>query len=207
MRSIAFLSQKGGSGKTTLAVHIAVAAQGAGERVVLIDTDPQSSALAWAQARKTEHPAVHKSIASGLAKLLDKARSEDRTLAVIDTPPHAVPGVDLIARTVDFLVIPCRPSVLDLAAVSSSVHLARASGRPAVFVLNACDTRAPEIGQSKNLLARHGFPVAPVEVGHRRAFSRALSTGSAVTEFEPKGKGAEEINELWKWIKKQMGEK
>jgi chromosome partitioning protein len=207
MRSIAFLSQKGGSGKTTLAVHIAVAAQGAGERVVLIDTDPQSSALAWAQARKAEHPAVHKSTASGLAKLLDKTQSEDRTLAVIDTPPHAVPGADLIARTVDFLVIPCRPSVLDLAAVSSSVHLARASGRPAVFVLNACDPRAPEIEQSKSLLAKHGFPVAPVEVGHRRAFSRALSTGSAVTEFEPKGKGAEEINELWQWIKTQMGEK
>jgi chromosome partitioning protein len=81
MRSIAFLSQKGGSGKTTLAVHIAVAAQGAAERVVLIDTDSQSSALAWAQARKDEHPAVHKSTASGLAKLLEKARSEDRTLA------------------------------------------------------------------------------------------------------------------------------
>jgi chromosome partitioning protein len=204
MRSIAFLSQKGGSGKTTLAVHIAVAAQGAGDRVVLIDTDPQSSALAWAQARKEEHPAVHKSTASGLAKLLEKARSEDRTLAVIDTPPHAVPGVDLIARTADFLVIPCRPSVLDLAAISSSVHLARASGRPAVFVLNACDPRAPEVEQSKSLLARHGFPVAPVDVGHRRAFSRALSTGSAVTEFEPRGKGAEEIIALWEWLKQQM---
>src|SRR5919201_1531430 len=103
MRSIAFLSQKGGSGKTTLAVHIAVAAQGAGERVVLIDTDPQSSASAWSQARKEEHPAVQKSNVSGLVKLLEKARSEDRTLAVIDTPPHAAPGVDLIARSVDFL--------------------------------------------------------------------------------------------------------
>lgn len=200
MRSIAFLSQKGGSGKTTLAVHIAVAAQGAGERVVLIDTDPQSSALAWAQARKDEHPVVHKSIASGLAKLLEKAR----TLAVIDTPPHAVPGVDLITRTADFLVIPCRPSVLDLAAISSSVHLARASGRPAVFVLNAGNPRAPEVEQSKILLARHGFPVAPVDVGHRRAFSRALSTDSAVTEFEPRGKGAEEIIALWEWLKQQM---
>jgi chromosome partitioning protein len=204
MRSIAFLSQKGGSGKTTLAVHTAVAAQGAGERVVLIDTDPQSSALAWAQARKDEHPAVHKSIASGLTKLLEKARSEDRTLAVIDTPPHAVPGVDLIARTPDFLVIPCRPSVLDLAAISSSVHLARASGRPAVLVLNACNPRAPEVEQSKILLARHGFPVAPVDVEHRRAFSRALSTGSAVTEFEPRGKGAEEIIALCEWLKQQM---
>ena len=204
MRSIAFLSQKGGSGKTTLAVHIAVAAQGAGERVVLIDTDPQSSASAWAQARKEEYPAVQKSNVSGLAKLLEKARSEDRTLAVIDTPPHAAPGVDLIAQAADFLVIPCRPSVLDLAAITSSVHLARASGKPAIFVLNACDPRAPEIDQSKSLLARHGFPVAPVDVGHRRAFSRALSTGSAVTEFEPRGKGAEEITELWEWLKQQM---
>ena len=204
MRSIAFLSQKGGSGKTTLALHIAVAAQRAGESVVLIDTDPQSSALAWAQARKEEHPAVQKSNASGLAKLLEKARSEDRTLAVIDTPPHATPGVDLIAQAADFLVIPCRPSVLDLAAITSSVHLARASGKPAIFVLNACDPRAPEIDQSKSLLARHGFPVAPVDVGHRRAFSRALSTGSAVTEFEPRGKGAEEITELWEWLKQQM---
>jgi chromosome partitioning protein len=204
MRSIAFLSQKGGSGKTTLAFHIAVAAQGAGERVVLIDSDPQSSASAWAQARKEEHPTVQKSNASGLAKLLEKARSEDRTLAVIDTPPHAAPGVDLIAQAADFLVIPCRPSVLDLAAITSSVHLARASGKPAVFVLNACDPRAPEIDQSKTLLARHGFPVAPVDVGHRRAFSRALSTGSAVTEFEPRGKGAEEISELWEWLKHQM---
>jgi chromosome partitioning protein len=204
MRSIAFLSQKGGSGKTTLAIHIAVAAQGAGDRVVLIDTDPQSSALAWAQARKAEDPAVHKSTATGLAKLLEKARLEDHTLAVIDTPPHAVPGVDLIAQTADFLVIPCRPSVLDLAAISSSVHLAQASGKPAVFVLNACDPRAPEVEQSKTLLAKHGFPVAPVDIGHRRAFSRALSTGSAVTEFEPRGRGAEEINKLWEWLTQQM---
>jgi len=73
---------------------------------------------------------------------------------VIDTPPHAVPGVDLIARTVDFLVIRAALSVLDLAAISSSVHLARASGKPAVFVLNACDPRAPEVEQSKTLLAK-----------------------------------------------------
>jgi chromosome partitioning protein len=204
LRSIAFLSQKGGSGKTTLAVHIAVAAQSAGEHVVLVDTDPQFSASAWAQARKEENPAVLKTSASGLARLLDKAKSEDRTLAVIDTPPHAVPGVDLIARTVDFLVIPCRPSVLDLAAIGSSVQLARASGKPTVFVLNACDPRAPEVEQSRKLLTKHGFPVAPVDVGHRRAFSRALATGSAVTEFDPKGKSAEEINALWKWIHTQM---
>jgi chromosome partitioning protein len=207
LKSIAFLSQKGGSGKTTLAIHIATAAQQSGEHVLLVDTDPQGSAAAWAQARKEETPTVLKASASGLARLLDKAKSEDRTLAVIDTPPHAVPGVDLIARTVDFLVIPCRPSVLDLAAIGSSVQLARASGKPTVFVLNACDPRAPEVEQSRKLLVRHGFPVAPVDVGHRRAFSRALATGSAVTEFDPKGKSAEEINALWKWIHEHMEKK
>ena len=195
MRNIAFLSQKGGSGKTTISIHIACAAQAAGERVLLIDTDPQGSASAWATVRKSEHPAVQKATPGAHLKL-DNAYS----LIVIDTPPHAVPGVDIIARLADFLVIPCRPSVLDLVAITSSVNVARASGTPAAFVLNACNSRTPEVEQSKKALLRHGFPVAPVEVGNRQAYSRALASGSAVTEFDSRGKAAEEIIQLWKWL-------
>jgi chromosome partitioning protein len=195
MRSIAFLSQKGGSGKTTLGIHIACAAQAAGERVLLIDTDSQGSASAWATVRKAEHPTVQKAMPGAHLKL-DNAYS----LVVIDTPPHAVPGVDIIAKMADFLVIPCRPSVLDLVAITSSVNVARASGTPAAFVLNACNPRTAEVEQSKKALLRHGYPVAPVEIGSRQAYSRALASGSAVTEFEAKGKAAEEIIELWKWL-------
>ena len=91
MRTITFLSQKGGSGKTTLAVHIAVAAQATDETVTLIDTDPQGSATAWGQARKSKPPVVHRAIPSMLGEALQKAKQEEATLAIVDTPPHTTP--------------------------------------------------------------------------------------------------------------------
>ena len=102
MRALALLSQKGGSGKTTLAVHIAVAAEEAGERVVLLDTDPQGSARAWSQVRTKESPAVEKVTASGIRQLMEQTSRGRATLIVIDTAPHATPGVDTIASMADF---------------------------------------------------------------------------------------------------------
>src|ERR671916_148178 len=107
LKSLAFLSQKGGSGKTTLAINLATVAQLAGEHVALIDTDPQESASSWAHVRKTENPAVYKALTPNLPGLLDKAKAEGRTLAVIDTAPHSTPGIDIIAKLADFLVISC----------------------------------------------------------------------------------------------------
>src|SRR4030095_1049989 len=133
MRSIAFLSQKGGSGKTTLAVHIAVAAS-KNEQVIIVDTDPQGSATAWGQARKSQPPSVHKAAPSALAEGLRNANGA--TLAIIDTPPHATPGVDIVAAAVDLLLIPCRPSAFDLVAITSSVQVAKAAGTRTAFVLN-----------------------------------------------------------------------
>jgi len=205
MRSLVFLSQKGGSGKTTLAVHIAVAAEASRERVVLIDTDPQVSASAWRQVRMEEYPIVEKATASTLARVLERAQHERATLAVIDTAPHTTPGVDVIAASADFLLIPCRPSAFDLAAIASSVQVAKAAGKPAAFILNACDARAPEVAEAREVLMGHAIPVAPIDVGHRRAFSRAISSGRAVTEFEAHGKAAKEITMLWKWIRQQIG--
>jgi chromosome partitioning protein len=205
MRLIAFLSQKGGSGKTTLAVHAAVAAQESGQTVTLFDTDSQGSALAWARVRKAAAPTIEKALPSTLGKSLQVAQQNGSTLAVIDTPPHVVPGVDQIAGMSDYLLIPCRPSAFDLAAIASSAQVARAAKKPTAFILNACEARAPEVDKARDFLEPHGFPVAPVMIGHRRAFSRAIITGAAVTEFEPKGKAAEEIIALWEWIAKQIG--
>jgi chromosome partitioning protein len=202
MRSIAFLSQKGGSGKTTIAVHIAVAAQR--EKVILIDTDPQASASTWAAARTADEPRVIKSTTVETRNLIHK--SQDRTLAVIDTAPHNVAGVDLVATAADLLLIPCRPSVFDLAATESSVKIAKAARKPAAFILNACAARGPEVDQAREVLQKHGYPVAPVTIGDRKAFSRAIITGEAVTEFDPSGKAAQEILALWRWIKKQLGD-
>src|SRR4051794_34671047 len=105
MRAIAFLSRKGGSGKTTIAVHMAVAAQASGEQVLLIDTDPQASAIAWSQARTQERPDVAPATAFSLARVMEHAQRERMTLVVIDTAPHTAPGVDTIVAAADFLLI------------------------------------------------------------------------------------------------------
>src|SRR5262245_46895122 len=207
MRSIAFLSQKGGSGKTTLAVHIAVAASSNREKTILIDTDPQGSASVWGQARGEKEPHVIKTAAAGTRPLMQEVEVQGSTLAVIDTAPHTISGIDIIAAAVDYLLIPCRPSVFDLAAIESGVHIAKAARKPAAFVLNACAARGPEIAEAQQVLARHGYPVAPVTIGDRKAFSRAIISGEAVTEFDGEGKAALEIVALWRWLKKQIGGK
>ena len=120
MRSLAFLSQKGGSGKTTLAVHIAVTVGQKREKVILIDTDPQASASVWGQARGVKEPHVIKATAVGTRALMEEAQTQGSSFAVIDTAPHTISGIDVIAAAVDYLLIPCRPSVLDLAAIESS---------------------------------------------------------------------------------------
>jgi chromosome partitioning protein len=207
MRSIAFLSQKGGSGKTTLAVHIAVAAEQGREKVVLVDTDPQASASVWGKARQQDNPPIAKITAAHIGGYLKTAELQGHKLAVIDTAPHTISGIDIIAAAVDYLLIPCRPSVFDLAAIESSVKIAKAARKPAAFVLNACAARGPEVAEAQQVLSRHGYPVAPITIGDRKAFSRAIITGEAVTEFDAEGKAAQEIVALWRWLKKQIGGK
>lgn len=204
MKTLAFLSQKGGSGKTTLAVHTAVAAQEGGERVVIVDTDIQRSATSWREARQTEFPVVAPVAAAELDAIMNAARHDAMTLCIIDTAPHAAPDAARVARATDLVVIPCRPTAFDLAAAGSAVEIVRAAKSKAVFVLSACPFRSPEIAETRSVLAHYGLPVAPVEITERRSFARAVATGRAVTEFEDRGKAAEEIRALWKWLKEHM---
>jgi chromosome partitioning protein len=204
MKTLAFLSQKGGSGKTTLAVHTAVAAHESGERVVIVDTDMQRSATTWSEARSAEAPAVAPVAAAELDAVMKASRHDAMTLCIIDTAPHAAPDAVRVARAADLVVIPCRPTAFDLAAAGSAVEIATAAKAKAVFVLSACPFRSPEIAETRAVLADYGLSVAPVEITDRRAFARAVATGRAVTEFEAQGKAAEEIRALWKWLKEQM---
>lgn len=204
MKKIAFLAQKGGSGKTTLAVHTAVAATEAGESVVVIDTDPQKSATVWGDARSQEVPIVATAAASELGRVLEAADQERMTLAIVDTAPHAAPDATRIVSAVDLVAIPVRPTAFDIAAAGSAVDIVKAAGVRAVFVLSACPFRSPEIAETRTVLAEYGLPIAPVEIIDRRAFARAVATGRAVTEFESDGKAATEIRALWAWLKEQM---
>ncbi|HQT74709.1 MAG TPA: ParA family partition ATPase [Acidiphilium sp.] len=204
MKTLAFLSQKGGSGKTTLAVHTAVAAHEAGARVVVVDTDPQQSATVWSDARQGENPVVATVGTAELGRVLNAAQDDGMTLAIVDTAPHAAPDAVKIAQAVDLIVIPVRPAAFDLAAAENMVAIVKAAGVQAIFVLSACPFRAPEIGETRGVLTNYGLPVAPVVITDRRAFARAVASGRAVTEFESDGKAAGEIRDLWVWLAQQL---
>ncbi len=204
LRVVVFLGQKGGSGKTTLAVHVAVAALEAGERVVIIDTDPQTSATVWAESRQAETPPVATVSPGQVGDVLAAAREDGITLAIVDTAPHAAPGAAQAIAMADLIVLPCRPTAFDLAAIGGAVSIANAARKTAAFVLNACPSRAPEIAEAREALAAYELPLIPATIGDRRAYSRAVATGRAVTEFEPNGRASEEIRALWTWIKEHL---
>jgi chromosome partitioning protein len=204
MKVIAFLSQKGGSGKTTLSVHTAVAADASGARVCIIDADPQESATAWAESREAPTPIVATAQAGDLDPVLAAARAEGMGLAIVDSPPHAAPAAGQIAKRSDLVLIPVRPSAFDLAAVPAVIEIIRAAKARGAFILSACPFRAPEIAETRAALESYGLPIAPIEVTDRRAFARAVTTGRTVTEFETDGRAAEEIRSLWAWIKDSL---
>jgi chromosome partitioning protein len=205
MKVVSFLSQKGGSGKTTLVVHTAVAAHEAGRQVVVLDTDPQKSASTWRDARGGTPPAVATAAPSEMAKVVKAARAEGMDLIIVDTAPHAAPQAAGIARQSDLILIPCRPTAFDLAAAGNAAAIVKAAKVRAAFVLSACPFRAPEIAEARSALATYGLAVCPAEITDRRAFARAVATGRAVTEFETDGRAAAEIRVLWAWIQEQIG--
>lgn len=195
MKVIALFSQKGGSGKTTLAVHLAVAAEQAGKRVAILDLDPQGSALAWHRTRGADRTPVTVAVPDAeLARAIDGARHDGFDLLLIDAPPHAAPVAARITQAADLVLVPVRPSPMDVAALPGTLQLI--GGRRAAFILSACPMRAPEIEETRTLLQQYKHPVwGPIN--ERRSYFRAVTAGQAVSEFEPDGAAAAEINDLF----------
>lgn len=201
MRTIAIVAQKGGAGKTTVTVHLAVAALLAGERVAIVDTDPQRTALAWAQTRGAETPTVVATNRVEDAKY--EAATDGYTVLLIDTAPVAAAATTAYLRVSDFALVPLRPSAFDLTTLDQTLALVRAAGTPSAIVLNACPARAPEVREARGLCGGDGVPLAPVELAERRAYARAVQTGRAVQEFEPNGAAAAEIAALWRYVQER----
>jgi chromosome partitioning protein len=206
MLTLAVVSQKGGAGKTTLTVHLAVAAMRAGEKVAILDTDPQHSASAWARTREDEEPLVVEVDPGEVPDALATAKQDGYTLIVLDTSPRAEPIAAATCRASDFVLAPCRPSAFDLATVEQTVSIITAAGKASAsaIVLNGCPARAPEVAEARSLCEGLAMPLATVELGLRRAFARAVQSGRAVQEFEPSGTAAAEIAALWAYVHEHM---
>jgi len=205
MYVIAVASQKGGSGKTTIAAHLAVRAAAAGNGpVVLIDTDPQGSLAEWWHARRDDTPALASVKPEALAANLAELRSYGTAIAVIDTPPALTGSIEQVIATADLIVIPARPSPHDLRAASGTVEMARKAGKPFIFVVNGASPRASITAQAVAALSEHGR-VAPVILYQRTEYAASMIDGRTVTETAPSGRSAQEIIELWQAVYAQIG--
>ena len=200
MKTIALISQKGGVGKTTLATALAVAAHLDGRSAAVVDLDPQASASFWKDARQAEEPAVTAVPPTRLGAVLDAARSTGCDWTVIDAPPMAKDIAFEAARQADFILVPTRPAVLDVMAISRTLELVVHYGRPAAVVLSLCPVRGREVADTETAVRELGAVVAPVRIHNRIAFSRAQQSGMTAQEFLPSGPAAEEIRQLYQYV-------
>ncbi len=206
MPTIAIISQKGGAGKTTLALHLAAAAQDAGRVALIIDTDPQATASQWAAWRQDAPPEVIDSPPPRLAAKVDAATGQGADFIVIDTPPHADSAARAAVEVADLVLIPCRPSAFDLSAIQTTAKLVQLLRKPAFVVFTAGAPNAPRIYQEAGeLVDSFGTPPCPVTIPDRAAYRHASGEGRTVMEYEPTGKAAEDIRQFYAWTCRQVG--
>lgn len=202
MYVVALLSQKGGTGKTTLSLHLAVAAERAGHVAAVIDLDPQASAAGWKDSRPGETPVVVPIPASRLSQALDLARGAEAEIVFLDTAPHSSDVALAAAEAADIVLIPCRAGILDLRAIGATARLARIAGKKAFVVLNSLPPRAVNVvADARDAVAVHGLDVAPVTIQQRAAYAHALTAGQTAQEYEPDGKAADEIAQIYAWLR------
>jgi chromosome partitioning protein len=200
LKVIAIISQKGGAGKTTLAINLAGAAEAEGLSTVIIDLDPQASAYTWGKVRGRESPVIQFIQHHILNDAIATAKKAGADLLIIDTAPHSERGALAAAKAADLVLIPCRASALDLHAIAASVEIVEIARSPAaMFVINCVrpgDKSLPN--EAETALQKHEIPVCPLRITLRSDCIHALSSGQSIVEFSPDGAAADEIRQLFK---------
>ena len=202
MRVITFVTQKGGSGKTTLALSCAAAAEEQGSRALVLDMDPQGTAEVWYQAREATTPKLAAITAADLLNAIAGGQLRF-DVVLIDTPGRDEPSTAAAIRHADLCLIPCRPTPADMKATPSTMATIKRLGKRSAFVLNQTPPRGYRIREAAQGLSMLGM-VAPVHIVSRNAYQDAQGMGLGVIEFELDGKAAAEIRELWQWIAKKL---
>jgi len=204
MRVIAIASQKGGSGKTTLAGHLAVQAEKAGAGMVaLIDADPQGSLADWWNEREAPTPVFVHTSQQRLEQDVESVRELGVDLLIIDTPPAITATISDVIRVSDVVLIPTRPSPHDLRSVGRTVELVEALSKPLIFVVNGATPRARITSEAAIALSQHGT-LAPSIIHQRVDFAASMIDGRTVMELDPRSRSAKEIAKLWDYLKNRM---
>jgi len=206
MRTIAFVTQKGGSGKSTLAACLAVAAQEAGERVFIIDMDPQHSLKQWGETRNDESLPVEAISPGKLPRALAELANGQVSLVIIDTPATDSAASEAAMKAADLCVIPARPTVFDIWSSELTRSKLKALGKEYVFLLNQCpaNQESQRVLDGASALESMGALITPL-IASRVDYQEAAREGMGVTEVAPSGRAAEEIKMLWSSLRKRLG--
>ncbi|MGY3613851.1 AAA family ATPase [Bradyrhizobium sp. USDA 10063] len=206
MYVLALVTQKGGSGKSTLAVGIAVAALGNGERVAIVEADPQGTISKWKVRRGHPDPRVVRvANTAEIEGALVSLEAEGIWLTVIDT---AATNNALAMRAIagaDLCLIPVRPSPADIEAAIPTLIAIRRLNRRFAFVLAQTPPRGCRVSEAATSLNSLGVLALPY-IGQRNDHQDALGAGLGVTEFAQDGRASEDVRELWHWILKKLVE-
>lgn len=203
MKIIAIIGQKGGTGKTTTALGLAVCAELAGFATAVLDLDPQTNAANWKDRREASAPAVESIQPGRLRQTLKTAEANGAAFVFIDTPGKSDTAAIEAARVADLVLIPVRPQIFDLETLSAVSDALRVAGNPTAYVvlngIHPSASRSPD--EQREVIARaFDLPVCPVHLSHRAAFAEAPASGQTPQESDPAGKAAAELKALFGFV-------
>jgi chromosome partitioning protein len=204
MKIVSLVTQKGGSGKSTLAASLAVAALEAGEKVFVLDADRQGTLARWIERRDNPEPGFDRATSTeALERAAQVLAGQGFSLVIIDTAGADNPTTTAAIRIADFCLVPARPTPADLEATQPTLEAIQATRRKFAFILSQAPTRSARVQEAAAALRVLGILAEP-PITQRNDHQDAVGTGLGVTEFNPSGKAAEEIRQLWAWVAKKM---
>lgn len=201
MKNITFAASKGGVGKTTLCAALSSYAAGVSnkKKIAIIDLDPQGSLISWWNQRESESPELIEANAGNLKEVLQKAEAAGYDYVFVDTPPGHMKTIEAGLANADYVLVPCQPSPVDIAAIGDTLSAIDELGKPFAFVMNRVIARTRIGEQAILLLANHG-KVAGVPIAQRTAFATAMTDGRSAPEVQGGKQAEEEISTLWKFV-------
>jgi chromosome partitioning protein len=207
---VTIAQQKGGAGKTTLAIHLALAWAAGGKRVSIIDIDPQASLSTWFKLRQERRgsgatPIEAMALSGWRVGNEVERQAGAHDIVLIDSPPHAETEARIAVRIASLVLVPVQPSPMDIWATKPTLDLARAEKTPALLVLNRVPPRSNLTAALLDEIAKLDVPLAETQIGNRIALAAAINEGQGILEYERSGTAAREIKALAEEVMRRVG--